>query len=817
MKVKTRVFSLALAIVVTAFICFAAVGYGEGALTVKRIGNIHPYAENAFRINAPESGLLEIRIHDNICVYRTITESIQSGETTISWDGCGYNSEKLYEKTYTVTAELTGDSGQTYKVSFDSPVEYAAQCLQYALPSSDILYLDDLNSWFIEYRTVTNGTVIIEIRSVSVPEETYLYSIQASGGKIARKDLEELAGKKKIPPEGEYILSVYEKSKKEETYDYPLHILNVSPDPAPVCVTGEIMADRSMSDSEIWEMMMKPSVVINIDSFRHQDVYAEKSTGSPSLGTLHGQSQGVKVIRIEDEWALIGAWNHEEAEYVEGWVPLEKLKTEEPRGKYGLLIDKQKQTMTVYQNGKVIDTLLVSTGRAEKGSLFQETSAGCFLTGYHRVNFSMNGKKYDYVIQYDGGNLLHQTPYDWGQHKKDFTLGRAYLGAKASHACIRIQPEPGDGGLNAYWLFTHIPYHTRVMILDDPWEHESVAAKLKRGKNDDVDLAAINIQDPAGQYGEKDVAFTFGGSITPGGNRAVNNKAGSFSSMVKNEGYDIPLSGLKEILSEDDMTYVSLGCAIHNEQKDYSEDRNAVTASFGTERIFAGASIELIGITGERILSSGQELIEKTAEALSPYTDVLMPGQIYICTLKGHRFGFAEVTEREYLTDPEIIDEKLAELKTAGCEKRIMLIQWSEGHESAHSIVQEAMAHRSVRAGADLVVGNCPGVIQGFDLIDNVPVIYSTGDLLNGSITNKPKNQQGILARVVFSFEDTKSNVSVTLIPIMPYGSSDGKQNEYRPSETVSREQVQKVLHYIWQDSTDAALEMISFRICGQS
>ena len=78
------------------------------------------------------------------------------------------------------------------------------------------------------------------------------------------------------------------------------------------------MADRNMSDREIWEMMMKPSVVVDIDSFRHQDIYEKPDASAQSLGTLHGQSQGVKVILIEDDWAKIGAWNHEEAEYVEG-------------------------------------------------------------------------------------------------------------------------------------------------------------------------------------------------------------------------------------------------------------------------------------------------------------------------------------------------------------------------------------------------------------------------------------------------------------------------------------------------------------------
>ena len=811
MKHKGKTFILLMLIQIAALFCAVSAGCGEDVFSVRRIGNIHSYADNAFQIRAAESGFLEIRIHDSICVYRKLSQHIQPGETVIHWDGCGYNREKLYEKTYTVTAELTTDSGTVHSISFDSPVEYPVQCLQYALPSSPVIYLDDPESWFIEYRTVAKGKVMVELTSAKDPEEKYIYSADAAGGKIARRTFPELYRKKLVPPSGEYTLSVYELSKPDEKYESLLTIEETTPDPEPVTVTGEIMPDRNMSDAQIWELMRKPSVVVDIDSFRHQEVYAEPDSSSTKLGTLHGQTQGLKVLSIEGGWALIGAWNHEEASYIEGWVPAERLKVEAPRGEYGLLIDKQKQTLAVYRNGELIDTLLVSTGRAEKNSLYQETSAGCFLTGYHRVNFSMNGKKYDYVIQYDGGNLLHQTPYDWGQQKKDFTLGRGYLGAKASHACIRIQPEPGEGGLNAYWLFTHLPYHTRVIILDDPWEHESVNRKLKRSDRDTADLSAIHLSGFPDDATEKQVVITFGGCVVPGGIRSFNNRDESFSSFIRTNGYDMPLSGLKSILAEDDLTCVTLQCSIQKDRQLFPSGKGSLYAAEGTEKIFENSSIELVQMYGDSFLSAGQPFCDDTAEVLQPYTDVLRSGEYLICTLKGHTFGFAGCTESEYLKDPGVIDRKMAELKSAGCEKTVMLLNWSDGNETSHTIVQEAMAHRSVRAGADLVAGNRQGIVQGLDLIEGVPVIYSTGDLLNGSTSKKPRTQQGILVRAVFSFESEQSQVSLTVIPIMPYGKADTKANEYIPVHGLPADQFEKIINVIWNDSTDAALDRFLF------
>ena len=806
---------LIILLLAVSFCSAAGVGFGEDDFVIRRKGNIHSYGDNIFQIRSSQAGILEIKIHDNLCIYRTITEKIPAGDTEIHWDGCGYNREKLYKKKYTISATLTTVSGLIRTVSFDSAVEYPVQSLQYVLPSDGILHLDHPDMWFLEYRTVTNGTVIIELLASPGSTVSHSWSVAADGGRIARKTFQDINGKKEMPSPGDYTLRIYEYSCADEIHEFPFRVEQETPAPEPVMPTGEIMPDRTMSDQEIWNMMMKPSVVVDIDSFKHQDVYTEPDTGSASLGTLHGQSQGLKVIRIENDWAKIGAWNHEEAEYIEGWVPLSRLKTESPRGDYGILIDKQNQTMTVFKNGKPIDTLLVSTGRAERNSLYQETSAGCFLTGYHRVNFSTNGKKYDYVIQYDGGNLLHQTPYDWGQHKKDFTLGRAYLGAKASHACVRIQPEPGKGGVNAYWLFTHIPYHTRIIILDDPQERKASAEKLKRGKNEEADFSVLQTIKETGSISEEQVSITFGGCMIPGGTANFNNRKESFSSFLKNSGYEAPLKNLKNIFSEDDMTCVSLCCDIQKESGLFPADKKGTyIASAGTEQIFSGASIELVRAETEKTDSGRNNDPDATEEAVAPFACIMDTDRYSVHMIKGHRIGFAGCTENEYIKDPEIIDRKMEELAEAGCEKKVMLFSWSGSNETEHSIIQEAMAHRSIRAGADLVVGNSRGSVLGIDMFQGVPVIYGLGYLLDGSTSEKPKNQQGMLVRAVFCFNE--SGTDLTVIPIMPYGASDASGNEYSPSSELSYMQSLKVIRSVWQDSPLSFLEKIRFFVPDQ-
>ena len=809
-KLKPYIYTAAACLMILIF-CHSPSAFSDSLFEIKRIGNIHSYENNAFVIRSESAGELTISIHDDVCVYRTLTEKITSGETRIEWDGCAYNKEKLYEKTYTITGVLTDDSGRVHTTSFQSPVEYPGQYLQYALPSSDNLYLDTPEQWFIEFKTVKTGTVIITLSEYDSPgEPLYRYKISATGGKITRKDFNSFSRERK-PETGKYIMNVFEASRPENIYEYSLNVLPERPDAPSVSTTGEIMPERGMTEEQIWELMMKPSVVVNIDFFKHQNVYEKQDTGSKSLGTLHGQTQGLKVISIDGAWAFIGAWNHEAGEYIEGWVPCDKLKTEKPSAEYGLLVDKQLQTLTVYYQGKILDTVFVSTGRAEKNSLYQETSAGCYLTGYHRVNFSMNGKKYDYVIQYDGGNLIHQTPYDWGKNKKDFTLGRGYLGAKASHACIRVQPEPGTGGINAYWLFTHLPYHTRVIILDDPAERAAEYNRLMK-TDDNVQITGIPpYPDYENTETDQIVTLTFGGNIIPGGSKSFNSRRESFVSFVSQQGYDQPLSLLAQVFSEDDLTCVALGGLLEGDQASIPENGDIQYGPLGSNEIFRDASVEMI-IISDDIIHTKQDSISDTIKQAQRFADTMDKTHPATIELKGHLFGVAGCTESEYLADSEIIFQRISVLKEMKCEKIVFYINGKDRGAGNRTIVQEAMANKCVIAGADLVIFSFDGQAGGIDFIRGVPVVYNTGTILDGSTSRKPKSFYSMLVQARFDFRTENGNIIIATIPICPYGHSETEKNSYIPQWQMTPTDITKFQNLVGHDSSDDALQRITIR-----
>src|SRR5262249_32026446 len=70
----------------------------------------------------------------------------------------------------------------------------------------------------------------------------------------------------------------------------------------------------------------------------------------------------------------------------------------------------------------------------------------------------------------------------------------------------------------------------------------------------------------------------------------------------------------------------------------------------------------------------------------------------------------------------------------------ILFFHWGrEGHHEAEPY-QVRLAQTAVSAGASLVLGSHPHVLQGMEIRDGVPVIYSLGNLVFGGNWNpKPK------------------------------------------------------------------------------
>ena len=454
-----------LALLVGALLLCCALALAEPALQVPE--EIHGFGENEIVFTADTAGEGALWLLDEFGRCRLLHEGDwQTGENHVLWDGLGANEEELPQNGFSLEAVWRDSAGREKTLTVPVLAGRSLEAVVYALPLSDDFYLED--PWWVEMAVTRPGQVRVEVldgagESVgSFTRETRGYTAPIKlkwDGRLKRQQL----------PPGAYTLRIWSEATPGWVRTVQVTLHEGTAPQAPIQLRDDILPVDGATDEEIWALMRRSATVVDLKNTSHQLIFAEKSRHSKSLGTLRGQSQALRVLEDDgDGWVKIGAWEHEAITYVEGYVQRERLKTVTPQGHYGLLVNKSTQTMTVYKDGARIGTLPVSTGIIVGRRIDRETTPGLFFTQEHMSDYSTNGHKYDYVIRYDGGNLLHQLAYHTSRTVRNFAEQMAVFGEKASHGCIRLPSHPSaEGGINAYWLWTHIPFGTPVVVIGE--------------------------------------------------------------------------------------------------------------------------------------------------------------------------------------------------------------------------------------------------------------------------------------------------------------------------------------------------------------
>jgi len=446
----------------------------ESGFSLSLPQEVKGYTHCEITVQAPAAGEMLLTLYDSLdnpWLYRQ--ESLSDGETVLSWDGRGAGGELLMSGPYRMVAEFFAADGRDFTASASFSVRGYASALALALPSSETLYLDGGENWFVECWVPANCIVAMDILD-RAGNKVYTKSVTM---KDPDRDILRWNGTgsdyQKVAP-GEYTVHLYPKKNPDFDYTFPLTVEETAPEKTPVAVTGPVIPERDMSDEEVWEIMMKPSVVIDRSgSSLRLKLREEPSDRSAVAGLVCCATQGLEVLSIEGGWAQVRAASYSNGQLVTGWYPLKELVTVTPAPHYAVLVDKRGQTLTVWQDGHPIGTVPVSTGLATEKKPERETSPGAFLTDIHfSRDFAQEGARYDYPLRYQGGNIIHSTGYARIPHAaysvKDYSKNLPMLGEKASHGCVRVSPFASpDCPVNSYWLWTHLPYHTRVIILDD--------------------------------------------------------------------------------------------------------------------------------------------------------------------------------------------------------------------------------------------------------------------------------------------------------------------------------------------------------------
>jgi poly-gamma-glutamate synthesis protein (capsule biosynthesis protein) len=85
---------------------------------------------------------------------------------------------------------------------------------------------------------------------------------------------------------------------------------------------------------------------------------------------------------------------------------------------------------------------------------------------------------------------------------------------------------------------------------------------------------------------------------------------------------------------------------------------------------------------------------------------------------------------------------------------------WGTEYEAIHSASQEKLAHSWIDAGADIIIGSHPHVIQDAEMYKNRPIFYSVGNFVFDQSWSEP-TQRGLIVAGKFKGD----TLEIVLLP----------------------------------------------------
>lgn len=285
---------------------------------------------------------------------------------------------------------------------------------------------------------------------------------------------------------------------------------------------------------------------------------------------------------------------------------------------------------------------------------------------------------------------------------------------------------------------------------------------------------------------DKEILLSFIGDCSVGDSIQYREAASSYHSTIDAQGYAWPFSLVKDYLEADDLTVANLEVVFTRRTKHADKTYNLI-ADPAHVQILIDGSIEMVNTVNNHCMdfmqAGYQESIDTLDAAGIARFGSVYPGQKYgyddlgVQQVGDIRIGFIGFSYPQD-SDQKRIANRIKTLKEEQlCDLVVVSLHWGRETHMTPEAWQVAFAKKVIDAGADLIWGHHPHVIQPIHIYKGKPILYSTGNFTFGTMS-KVDPSTGIFQ---FTYEKEEGQVQLKKLQVIPcetQGSTD-----YRPFE----------------------------------
>lgn len=199
---------------------------------------------------------------------------------------------------------------------------------------------------------------------------------------------------------------------------------------------------------------------------------------------------------------------------------------------------------------------------------------------------------------------------------------------------------------------------------------------------------------------------------------------------IVGENYEYPFASVQEWFGSDDFTMVNLEGPLTNDGTP-AEKTFCFRGDPAFAQILPAGSVECVSIANNHAMDFGPVGYENTKAALDG-VGVAYAGDgdtVLVETDRGLKIGVLAVA---FYIDMDDMTEKIISLKDRGAQVVIVSFHWGEQGYYRHTYTQTDYARTAIDAGANIVYGHHPHVLQPMEEYNGGIIYYSLGNFAFG-------------------------------------------------------------------------------------
>ena len=270
--------------------------------------------------------------------------------------------------------------------------------------------------------------------------------------------------------------------------------------------------------------------------------------------------------------------------------------------------------------------------------------------------------------------------------------------------------------------------------------------------------------------------LTFAGDCTFG-NRKERSDADTFIAMVGKQ-YDYPFSKVIDYFADDECTFINLEGPL-TDGGTASDKKFVFKGPTDYVNIMLEGSVEFANVANNHSYDYGKSGYADTLDVLKENgIEYAESGTTTLFTTQnGLKIGvYAEL----YPEKSDGVVAGVKKLRDAGAEVVIASLHWGVEYHYNPNKTQENIGHAAIDAGADIVYGHHPHVLQKIEEYNGGIIYYSLANFSFGGNTNPIDKDSAIIQQEIIRHPDgTVELGQTTAIPVLITGINPG--NDFRP------------------------------------